>query len=239
MKNIFLIAFFVFAVALPVYSQESIQVVRDVQESAVAGDIINVQINVYNPYNEERVFSIEEKLPNGIEMIDPIEPHETRLFNGIKASFLKWEEVISPGSVASFNYKIRLISSGYYSLSPTTVIDSKTLTKVQGSPVSISVSCVPDNKCSKNENYLNCKQDCKPDAEDGICNPDPNLCDPDCEGGEKCDNKGIDISIWYIIIPISLIGIAFFVFKFKRDKGSGIKPSQLPSEESSEETLYN
>ena len=161
------------------------------------------------------------------------------MFNGIKASFLKWDKAITPRSVASFNYKMKVLSSGYYSLSPTTVIDSKTLTKVQGSPVSISVSCVPDNTCGKNENYLNCGQDCKPDAEDGVCNPDPNFCDSDCEGGEKCDNGGIDISIWYIIIPISLIVITFFVFKFKRDKDSGIKPGQLPSEESSEETLYN
>ncbi|MBI2106632.1 hypothetical protein HYT57_01495 [Candidatus Woesearchaeota archaeon] len=239
MKKALLFVCFALILALPVFSQESVQVVRDVQENAVAGDVISVQINVYNPYSDERIFSIEEKLPNGIQMIEPSEPHETRLFNGIKASFLKWEETISPRSVASFNYKMRLLSSGYYSLSPTTVIDSATLTKFQGSPVSISVSCVPDNKCGENENYLNCGQDCKPDAADGVCNPGPNLCDPDCEGGEKCDKGGIDISIWYIIIPISLIGIAFFVFKFKRDKGSGIKPSQLPQEESSEETVYN
>ena len=239
MKKILLIVFFALVLALPAFSQESVQVVRDVQESARAGDIISVQINVYNPYSDERVFSIEEKLPNYIQMIEPSEPHETRLFNGIKASFLKWEKSINAGSVASFNYKMRVLSSGYYSFSPTTVIDSITLTKFQGTPVSISVSCVPDNTCGENENYLNCAQDCKPDAGDGVCNPEPNLCDPDCEGGEKCDKGGIDISIWYIVIPISLIGIAFFVFKFKRDKNSGIKPGQLSSEESSEETLYN
>lgn len=238
MKKI-LVLVFALLLALPVFAQESVQVVRKVQENAIAGSIVTVQINVFNPYNDERIFSIEEKLPNDIQMIEPSEPHETRFFNGIKASFLKWKKTISPGSIASFSYKMKLLSSGYYSMSPTTVIDVKTSTKIQGTPASILVSCVPDNKCGKNENYLNCRQDCKPDAGDGVCNPGPKLCDPDCEGGEKCDKGGIDINIWYIVIPISLIGIAFFVFKFKRDKGSGIKPSQLPHEDSSEETVYN
>jgi|SRR3989344_690193 len=239
MKNILVLILSVLLLALPAFAQESIQVVREVQENARTGDIVIVQINVLNPYNDERIFSIEEKLPNDVQMIEPSEPHETRFFNGIKASFLKWERTVSPRSVASFNYKMKLLSSGYYSLSPTKVIDIKTRTKVQGMPVNILVSCVPDNKCSKNENYLNCGQDCEPDARDGVCNPDPKLCDPDCEGGEKCDKGGIDINIWYIVIPISLIGIIFFMFKFKRDKGSGIKPSQLSSEDSSEETTYN
>ncbi|MBI4159387.1 hypothetical protein HY500_03975 [Candidatus Woesearchaeota archaeon] len=239
MKKSFLLILAVLVLVLPVFSQEEIQVVREVQESAREGDIVNVQINIFNPYPEERVLSIEEKLPNDIQMIEPSEPHETRFFNGIKASFLRWEKTIGPKSVSSFNYRMKLLSSGYYSLSPTKVIDVKTTTKIQGTPVSILVTCVSDKVCGKNENYMNCRQDCKPDAEDGVCNPDPSLCDPDCEGGEKCDKGGIDISIWYIIIPISLIGIAFFVFKFKKDNGSGIKPSQLPSEESSEETLYS
>ena len=208
-------------VLLPsVYSQEGIRINREVQGTASVGETVNVKINVLNPYNEEKTFSIEEKLPNDVEMVYPSEPHETKFFNGIKVSFLKWEKKISPGNVISLEYKIKPKFPGEYSLSPTTVVDLSSGRDIKGKSSNIVVSCVANGICDRGENYLNCNQDCKADANDGVCNPAPGLCDPDCEGMEDCAKGESGFSIWYILIPIILIGIIYLIYKVGGNKNS-------------------
>src|SRR3989344_4622420 len=207
------VLFVFFMVLSVVYAQNGATVYREVQETASTGDVITVKLSVLNPYSDERTFSVEEKLPNDIVMIEPAEPHETRFFNGIKVSFLKWESSIKPGSVKSFEYKMRLNTPGEYSLSPTKVIDLKSGLDARSESSNIIVSCLPNGVCDENENYLNCNQDCIADALDGVCNPAPGLCDPDCEGGEKCTRGEGGFSLWYILIPIVLIGIIFLIYK--------------------------
>ncbi len=212
MKKIILFILFAIILSTYAYAQEA-RINREVQSNANVNDVVIIRISILNPYDGERTFSIEEKLPNDIEMVEPSEPHETRFFNGIKASFLKWELTINPGSVKSVEYKIRLKTPGEYSLSPTKVIDLKSKLDVKGNPSNIIVSCIPNGKCEEGENYLNCNQDCKADVADGICNPSPELCDPDCEGKEGCIQEKGGFNIWYILIPIILIVIVFLIYR--------------------------
>jgi len=113
MRKLVFFIVFLFLLAGSVFGQE-VQIVRDVVSSASAEEAINIKINVQNPFGEARTFSIREKLPNGIEMVNPSEPHENTFFNGIKASFLKWEKPISPGGVASFEYTLKFLSAGIH-----------------------------------------------------------------------------------------------------------------------------
>ena len=229
MKKYIIFLFFVIILSSYVYAQE-IKVNRETQTMANVNDIVSVKINILNTDDDERTFSIEEKLPDEITMITPAQPHETRLFNGIEASFLKWDVTINSGGVSSLEYKIKLDKPGDYSLSPTKISDTKTGLVVYGNPSNIVVSCLANGVCDEGETYLNCNEDCREDADDGVCNPAPGLCDPDCEGGDKCGKGEGGFSLWYILIPLILIGIIYLIYRIGGKKESDISTEKVSTE---------
>jgi len=136
---------------------------------------------------EKGVFEIKEKLPQNIDLINPLQPNQITYLNGIKAEFLKYSLEIPENKISTIEYTIKPKSLGSYTISPTSVTSDATYIS---NSAEFTVSCIPDNVCSEGENNLYCPEDCSTSIPDGICNPKlDSSCDPDCESDPDCKNS--------------------------------------------------
>ena len=191
---------------------EDIIITKETITETNINEIVEVQINIQNSYLSTRTIEISEKLPDNVELIDPLEISETKNYNGIEVNFLKWTIDIGPNEISTINYKIKPIQLGTFTLSPTTIKDSSTNDQFTSNSLSFQVNCVSNSMCGTNENYLTCPTDCPSGSSDGICdNIADGICDPDCESEPDC-KKSFNY-LWIILISIVLIIVLVLIFK--------------------------
>jgi len=229
MKKLIILIISIILLANLISAQEVI-VTKETTENIKINDIIEVKINILNPYSTEKTYEVSERIPNNIELIEPSQPDEVKQFNGIEANFLKWNLLISPNMISTISYKIKIKELGDYSIQATDITDSLTEEVYFSNSLEFSVDCNPNNQCEENENYLNCPEDCDKGAADGICNyAADGICDPDCEEEPDCEETKLNILV-IILIPLILAIIIFILFLlFKRKKPPEIK-QEIPQE---------
>ena len=150
-------------ILLSIVSASSTEVLREISpESPKTGSVIEVKINVLNQGSSQSIYEIEERLPGDVELIEPKEPYETRQQDGIRVQVLKWNLRAEPGKVTSVIYKIKSSKPGQLSFSPIKLIDTLTGELISGGGNEIIVLCNQITQCEKNENYINCPEDCSP-----------------------------------------------------------------------------
>lgn len=197
---------------------EDVTVTKEINDNIKLNDIIEVKINILNPYQTEKTFQVSERLPNNIQLISPEKPDEVKKYNGIEASFLKWNIIISPNQVSTLIYKMKIKSLGDYSIQPTDITDTSNNEVYFSNSLEFRVICNPNNNCEENENYINCPEDCSQSTADGICNYlADGICDPDCIEEPDCKEAKIG-SLKIIIILIILIILLFILFPLIKKK---------------------
>mgnify|MGYP001595589470 FL=1 len=210
MKKILLLNFGIFIIS--VSAQQTINVAKESQDNIKLGDILSVDIKINNLENAEKHYEVREAIPQGVTLIDPDKPNEIEKHNALEVMLYKWDIIIPKNQVFNLNYKIKPNQVGEYTISPTKVIDSETKDMFLSESKHVIVSCIPNNICDENENYLNCPQDCGASIADGICNYKADgICDPDCEKEPDCKNIASNNSSYTIIILVVLLLIVFFL----------------------------
>ena len=120
MKKIIIIILFLVLINL-VYAQE-IEVIKEAKNNIFYQDNLEVNIKFKNPYNNSRIFSIKEILPQGISLVNP-DKAEIELHNGIKVNIYNWEINASPNNIVTINYIIKPNNLGSYTLRPSIIKD--------------------------------------------------------------------------------------------------------------------
>ena len=217
-KQIYFILFVIIILILLTNSAyaDEIKVTKETSSNIKLYDIIEIKINILNPYSTEKTFEVSERLPNNIELISPEKPDEIKKYNGIEAEFVKWNLIISPNKISTISYKVKISSLGDYSIQPTTLKDTSNNKVYFSNSIEFNVKCDPNNKCEDPENYLNCPEDCSASISDGICNYlSDNTCDPDCIEDPDC--KKIN-SLTIIIITFILAVVIFIIYLLTKKK---------------------
>jgi hypothetical protein len=224
MKIINYAIMFVFLISI--VSAQEVQITKTAPQSVKLGDIVEIKINILNPYSTEKEFIIEETLPRDMEIIEPTNSLKRRT-DGLEVDYYKWNTMISSNKIKTLSYKIRLNSLGEYTI-------GETVTMVSGleyysNTVSIKVNCNPNGQCSEDENYLNCPQDCETGLSDGICDYKADgICDPDCTEDPDCE-KTSKIGLFNLIIYISggiiilILGMLFIPKLFKKKINNNVQ----------------
>ena len=159
--------------------------------------------------------SKKETLPQRITLIDPDE-FETEYYNGIPVKVLKWQITANSNEMVVINYKIKPDNLGDYSIKPTMVTYKKTNNVYKSQVFDFFVNCDSNNICEKNENSLNCAEDCKTGIKDNICDYKlDNACDPDCEEDPDCGEKPKS-SLTFIILILAVALIIYLIKRFKK-----------------------
>jgi len=199
-------------------SAQEVIVTKETNNNIKLNDVIEVKINILNPYQTERTFEVSERLPNNIQLIEPSQPDEVKKYNGIDANFLKWNLVISPTMISTISYKIKITSLGDYSIQATDVTDNFDNNVYLSNDLEFSVSCNPNNQCGGDENYLNCPGDCGESLADGICNyAADGICDPDCLEEPDCKSSKINfLNLFIACFILALIIFAIFLLVKKK-----------------------
>jgi len=204
---------------ISIVSAQEVIVTKETSENIRINDIIEVKINILNPYSMEKNFEVSERLPHNIQLIDPSQPDEVKKYNGIDANFLKWNLIISPTMISTISYKIKITSLGDYSIQATDVRDISNDDIYFSNDLEFSVVCDPDNKCESDENYLNCPEDCAGSIADGICSyAADGVCDPDCIEEPDCKVSKINLLNLSVACLISAI-IIFLIYLLIKKKG--------------------
>jgi len=215
---------------LPVQAAE---ILREIQPAEPAvQDSIEVKINLLHDGQQPAQYEIEERLPTDVQLLNPAQPTEIRQQDGIKnVAFLKWKIQGEPQKITSVSYTITAARPGVITFLPARAIQEDG-SVLLGQGNELLVKCKPNNQCEKQENYLNCPQDCSPAAADGICNPSPDsMCDEDCTPGADIDCKPASKSytwLWYLLSGIIILGIILFAIKLLKSREQPQQPSQQP-----------
>lgn len=209
----------IFVLLVSIAGAQEIQITKTAPQSIKLGDIVEVNINMLNPYSTEKEFIIEETLPRDIEIIEPTNSLKKRT-DGLEVDYYKWNTFISANKIKTLTYKIRPTSLGEYTIGET-VVSIEGL-EYYGNTISFTVNCNPNGQCSEDENYLNCPQDCETGLSDGICDyKADSICDPDCTEDPDCE-KTSNINIFSLIIYliggiiVIILGVLFLPKLFRK-----------------------
>ena len=245
MKKIICLA--MFFILIGVVSAQNIEIVKNSVQEIKLNDIIEINIHISNNYNIEKELSIEEILPQDVDVISP-EQFSIKRNDALEVKYYSWITKVSPNSIKTITYKIIPKSLGDYSIGETKVTDDSG-TYYASNSISFKVKCISNNKCESNENSNTCPEDCSTGVSDGICDyKADNICDPDCTDDPDCRKS--DFNINYITIPlfitILIITILYFIrkiFKKKQDyyipkeKNRKINDNQINHEKDEEDPL--
>lgn len=202
---------------------QDIDIIKEVQEQAIANEIINIKITIFNNAETSKSLKITERIPGNFELINPKESTYTEYHNGIQAYFLEWDLNLPPHQSDSIIYNLKPLQAGDLTLSPTKVININTQTIYQGEITTLTIKCNANNLCELGENYLNCPQDCPTGSNDGICDHAvDSICDPDCTDDPDCtfkDKVNFTTLITFILI-IAIIIILIKLFKKRNNFNS-------------------
>tara|TARA_Y100000310_G_C20608788_1_gene776917 strand:+ start:649 stop:1365 length:717 start_codon:yes stop_codon:yes gene_type:complete len=195
---------------------QGIQVVKESPQEIRLNEIIEIEIHISNPSNTEKEFTIEEVLPQNIEVIKPTKVF-TKRNDGLTVNYYEWITKVSPNKIKTITYKIKPLSLGEYTLGSTQVIDNSNLETSESNQITFNVNCISNNICDENENSITCSEDCSAGSSDGICDYKADgICDPDCE--EEPDCKKSKIKVIYFIIPFILIILIILLLWLFRKK---------------------
>lgn len=218
MKKLALILIGLLLIVPAVYSLEIIS--RTAPEEIKLGDILEVAITITNPTDNILDMEISEQLPPDVEFIDPAAPTETKQYDALSFSILKWSVSLEAGETKTINYKIKPTALGEFSSPATEAKDTVTKQSYPASSdLTVMVKCSLDSTCGEGENYLNCPEDCAPSGKDGICNNAyDQVCDQDCGTGSDPDCKTGSSAklILYIAGAIVLIIIILVILVIKK-----------------------
>jgi hypothetical protein len=217
MKKILLI----FLILIAIANAQQANVVRDAPDTIRLQDVLSVNININNPENIKRSYQIIEVIPQAVTLVQPKEPDEIEKRNALSIKLFKWEIDVEPNKIITLNYKIKPDNVGEYTLNPTKVIDLTTNDVFLSEPEQVLVLCLPDKQCEGDENSVNCPEDCKTGAKDGICDyKSDGICDPDCIEEPDCKNKTSSSNIYFILIGIIGFICIIFLLKFLLKKNT-------------------
>jgi len=100
--------------------------------------------------------------------------------------YYEWRFTLEMNSIWNISYRVKPFGIGTIRIKPTTAIT--TIGEFYSNSLTVRVKCNGNGICEKGENPVNCLEDCPPDSENGICNPElDDVCDPDCEPGRDPD----------------------------------------------------
>ena len=206
---------------LPViYAQtDDVTITRDIQKQIRYGNELKISLSLTNSLQEKKTLELRERLPLNVKLIQPNEPSERKNFNAVEVSFLVWNLQLDAGQKKIVSYIIKPEKVGEYTIIGSEAIDPVTSKTYNGIQSQFDVLCLPDNVCNLDigENFQTCQSDCPTGLQDGICNAIlDNQCDLDCTKDPDCKDKGFNI--FYIIIPIIIIGIIALIYFFKKPK---------------------
>lgn len=215
MKKLVLLLIGLLLIAPIVYSVDIVS--RTAPEEIKLGDVLEVTITVTNPTDDKLNMEVSEQLPLDIEFIEPTAPTETKKYDALSVSILKWPISLEAGETKTINYKVKPTALGEFSSPATEAKDTATKQSYPASSdLTVMVKCSQDSTCGDGENYLNCPEDCTPSGKDGICNNAyDQICDSDCGSGSDPDCKrgfsakfllyGVGAIILIIILLIILV----------------------------------
>ena len=227
MKRMIYLAIFI--VFIGIASAQSIEVVKDSVQEIRLNDIIEINVHISNNYDMKKEFSIEEILPQDVDVISP-EQFSVRKNDALEVKYYNWITEISPNSIKTITYKIRPKSLGDYSIGETRVTDNSDSRAYTSNVISFKVKCIPNSKCESNENSNTCPEDCSTGAKDGICDyKADNICDSDCTNDPDC--RKCDFNASYITIPLFIIILIIIIFYFARIIFKKKQDYQAPKEE--------
>jgi hypothetical protein len=245
-KKIILLTLFlalIFISNIPLGSAQSITVTKITPEDIKQGEILTVVINIKNNGNEQVQVTVIEQYGNA-EAIEPkpIVPTTPEGMIAARPPYFKWTVTLEGNSEKKIEYKIKPLTVGDYTFSPTVVETSDGQKFYSNTPIT-HVKCSPNGMCEvdKGENYFTCSDDCSSGSSDNICDMiRDGKCDPDCTkesdldcycGDGTCQNFEnyktcskdcqVPISSNYLIIMAVIIVISvitFILIKLKRKK---------------------
>ena len=219
---------------------QGIQVVKEAPQEIRLNEIIEIKIHISNPSNTEKEFTIEEVLPQNIEVIEPTKVF-TKRNDALVVDYYEWITKISPNKIKTITYKIKPLSLGEYTIGSTQVMDNSNLELSESNIITFKVKCTSNNLCDENENSITCSEDCPTGSSDGICDyKSDGICDFDCE--EEPDCKKLEINIMYFIIPfiiILLIILSFWLFPkiFKKKENFQIQENKITPQKTQKDPL--
>ena len=206
-KNI--IYLIIFLLLTNIVLAQNIEVIKEAPQEIKLNEIIEIKIHISNPSNTEKEFTIEEFLPQNIEVIEP-KTTFTKRNDALVVNYYEWITLISPNKIKTITYKIKPLSLGEYTIRSTQVIDKSNLNTYESNSINFKVNCIPNNICENNENSITCSEDCKTGGSDGICDYQADdICDPDCEDEPDCKKQ--EINILHLIIPFIIIIFTFLL----------------------------
>ena len=174
-------------------SNSSINVTRTVYNSVYIGEILTVNITVENNNNYPINVTINELMTNAEVYQDLIIPENPPGMIATPPPYITFNDTILANDKKSFVYGIKPLYVGDYIHSSTEIYTNNVSLHIDTQTT--EVKCISNGICGENgENYINCLQDCRSGAEDGICNSlTDDQCDKDCIKGLdddclwKCD----------------------------------------------------
>ena len=213
---------------------DDIAITRDIQKEIQYGNELKVTLTITNNVQARKTLELRERLPLNVDLIEPKEPSERRMFNAVEVFFLQWTIALEPSEKKVISYTIKPNKVGDYTIVGAEALDLVTETAYNGLQSQFDVLCSQDNVCNLDigENYQTCPSDCSTGLQDGICNAIiDNQCDLDCTKDPDCKGKGINFL--YIVIPIVLITIIIMlIYFFKRPKQPEQEQSQQQDQKS-------
>ncbi len=240
---IVLILVFIF-IDINLASADDVTITRDIQKEIQYGNDLRITLSITNNLNAKKTFELRERLPLNVDLIDPKEPSERRMFNAVEVLFLKWTITLEPAEKKTVSYTIKPNKVGDYAIVGAEALNPETETTYNGLQSQFDVTCNKDNICNLEigENYQTCPSDCSTGLQDGICNAIlDNQCDLDCTKDPDCKGKGFNLL--YIVIPIVLIAIIIMLIYFFKKPKQGIpeqeqkKQDQQPQQPKQPESI--
>ena len=194
---------------------ENIDVIKEYSSQAKINEIMEIKIHIYNPESSSKEFRIIENLPQNTEAVEPLDTL-TKKYDGLEVKYYNWRTTVSPGSVKTITYKIKILSLGVKVINPTEIVDLSSGESYFSNPITFNIKCIPDDVCGEGENSATCPEDCATGIDDGICDYIlDGLCDPDCEEEPDCKGGFNYIFLVYIFgIIVILLMLVIILPKF-------------------------
>ena len=220
MKIILLI---MFLLLLGLANAQQILVIKETKNEIQLDDILEIKININNPYNKDLKVEVLEALPKGVTLIDPSKPDKIEFHDALEESFFRWEVNIPANKITTLKYKIKPDNLGEYTLPKTKVTSLANNEVYLSDPLTINVLCNPNNICEENENSLNCAADCSTGLKDGICDYKADgKCDLDCDYDPDCGKvrEPNIINKYLVFYIIGIVFILIFIFLLRKSRKS-------------------
>ncbi len=230
-KNKIIILIFLAILSQSVFAL-NITVLKTVPEKINLGEILQVNITVFNLEDSYVNVTVKEYISISAEPVDPANfTYETssELEFAVSPPYYSWNATLAPNSKHEIIYKIKPLSFGNLFLSPTEVTTSSGEV-FRSEPVGVSVErpkngiCEPD----EGENYYTNPEDCPSGSEDGVCDLiEDGRCDPDC--APEADSDCVQPRAPWLYAALIILVVAIIVYYIWRRRNEEKKIDELVS----------